>query len=446
MSTSGPAAVPPPGLGLAPFRGLRFAPGRVRDLASVTAPPYDVVVRPDGRERLETADPHNVVRLILPNADAPATRASLAAATLRRWQTEGVLTPDPRPALYVYEQREPDGTTQRGLIGALRLPGPGEHTVLPHEDTMPGPVADRAALMRATAANLEPLLLSYPGGDGPTGAADTVGAAARTPPLVSTTTEDGVRHRLWAVTAPDRLAAVRADLATRRALIADGHHRWAAYLRLRDEHRTPGPWDHGLVLLVDSDRHPLRVRAIHRVLPGLAPTRAAELAAAPGTGFRVTALPEGTGPEAALAALGRAAADGNAFLLAGDGRFRLLTVADPATVTAAIRADRPAAWRRLDAAVLHGHLLPDVWRVPSDTAAPGPGEAVRYLHDVPSALDQAARAGGTAVLMHPVTEGTVLDLARRGVTMPQKSTSFGPKPAGGLVLRSLALEPGPGHA
>ncbi|GAA3069979.1 hypothetical protein GCM10020000_63070 [Streptomyces olivoverticillatus] len=44
------------------------------------------------------------------------------------------------------------------------------------------------------------------------------------------------------------------------------------------------------------------------------------------------------------------------------------------------------------------------------------------------------------MLMHPVHEDVVRELAEQGVTMPRKSTSFGPKPATGLVLRSLALD------
>ena len=53
------------GLRLIPFRGLRYVPERVGSLAAVTSPPYDVVVRPDGLLHLESADPHNIVRLIL---------------------------------------------------------------------------------------------------------------------------------------------------------------------------------------------------------------------------------------------------------------------------------------------------------------------------------------------------------------------------------------------
>src|SRR5437879_4934444 len=71
------------GLCLAPFRGLRYVPERVGSLAAVTSPPYDVVVRPEGRRHLETADPYNVVRLILPEAETPEQRHRQAARTLR---------------------------------------------------------------------------------------------------------------------------------------------------------------------------------------------------------------------------------------------------------------------------------------------------------------------------------------------------------------------------
>jgi uncharacterized protein (DUF1015 family) len=424
MSTYGPATG---GLRLAPFRGLRYVPERVGSLAAVTSPPYDVVVRPGGQRELETADPHNVVRLILPNEPDPAARHRQAAWALFQWQEEGVLAADREPALYVYEQRDGD-LLQRGLIGALRLTRPEERVVLPHEDVMPGPVADRASLMRATAANLEPLLLTYEGGGA---AAEIIDRTAQErEPLLETTTEDGIRHRLWALTDPAEIAVVDADLARHQALIADGHHRWATYLRLQEEQNGPSPWDYGLVLLVDSARYPLRVRAIHRVLPRLPFEDAVRAVRG---AFRVQ---ETDGPlEHALGALAAASAEGNAFLLTGgDGRYHLLDHPDPRLLDEAVPHDRPEAWRRLDATVLHSLLLDRVWQVPD---AP---EHIQYIHDTQAAVDQAARLGGTAVLMHPVREDVVRELARQGVTMPRKSTSFGPKPATGLVLRSLELE------
>ncbi|MEU2554920.1 DUF1015 domain-containing protein [Streptomyces sp. NPDC013313] len=414
------------GLELTPFRGLRYDPDRVGSLAAVTSPPYDVVVRPDGLHHLQSADPHNIVRLILPQAGTPDARNEQAADTLRRWLAEGVLAADPQPALYVYEQRDGDGMLQRGVIGALRVSAPDEGVVLPHEDVMPPVVADRAALMRATRANLEPLLLTYHG-DGT--AAEVVERTVVRPPLLATTTEDGFHHRLWSVTDPADLSGIQSDLAQHQALIADGHHRWATYLRLRAEHPSPSPWDHGLVLLVDTARYPLRVRAIHRLLHGV-PVGTA-LAALTGL-FRVRRLDVPL-PKA-QEVLADAACAGNAFLLAGDGAFHLVDRPDPALLDRTIPADRPAAWRSLDATVLHATLLEHVWHIPEDSPA-----HIAYIHDTAATVAKAEQDGSTAVLLHPVREDVVRELARQGVKMPRKSTSFGPKPASGLVLRALEL-------
>ncbi|KRV49670.1 chromosome partitioning protein ParA [Wenjunlia vitaminophila] len=423
MTTTDKAERNTTGLSLRPFRGLRYDPDRVSSLAAVTSPPYDVVVRPEGVRHLQTADPHNVVRLILPTGEHPRDGHQLAARTLRQWQADGILVPDPEPALYVYEQRT-DDTLQRGVIGGLALDG----AVLPHENVMPGVVADRADLMRATAANLEPLLLAYRGSPG-MATALAVERTAGHAPLFTTTTEDGVQHRLWAVTHPREIASITAELTGHQALIADGHHRWATYQRLRRDHPSPSPWDFGLVLLVDSARYPLRVRAIHRVVRHLPVPDA--LAALDGV-FRVRPLP---GPlDDALAELAVAAGRGNAFLLAGDGSYHLLTSPDPAALRDAVPAGPPESWRRLDATVLHRLLLDRVWGIPDSP------DRVGYLHNATAAEQQAAQHKGCAVLMHPVEEDVVRELAEQGVMMPHKSTSFGPKPASGLVLRSLELD------
>ncbi len=417
------------GLELTPFRGLRYDPDRVGSLAAVTSPPYDVVVRPDGLHHLESSDPYNIVRLILPQAATAGARNEQAAATLRHWLSEGILTTDPEPCLYVYEQRDGEGMLQRGLIGALRVSDPAEQVVLPHEDVMPHVVEDRAALMRATSANLEPLLLTYRGDDSSAATADLIERTADRPPLLATTTEDGFRHRLWAVTDPAELTTIQHGLARHQALIADGHHRWATYRRLRTEHPSPSPWDYGLVLLVDTARYPLRVRAIHRLLHALP---VGEAVAALDGRFRVRRLDVPLSD--ALAALADAARASNAFLLAGDGAFHLVDHPDPDLLARTIPAGRPTAWRTLDATVLHATLLEHVWHIPEDSP-----DRIAYIHDTAATVAKAERDGGTAVLMHPVREEVVRDLARQGVTMPRKSTSFGPKPATGLVLRALDL-------
>jgi len=415
------------GLVLAPFRGVRFDPERFSDLAAVTSPPYDVIDA-EGLHDLEVADRHNVVRLILPRPDAagPEGRYQHAARTLRGWLADGTLRRDRDPGLYAYEQRAGD-VVQRGLLGALALRDPRERVVLPHEDTMPGPVIDRLELMRAAEANVEPIFLVYDGGGPASGLVDEV---ATQPPLFAATTTDGVGHRIWPVTAPDALALAAADLRERQALIGDGHHRYAAYRGLQRERHAAGhgagPWDFGLALLVDARAYPPQVRPIHRVVTGLPLPRAAELAA---VGFRRRSVTGGLA--GGRAALQTAAAAGPAFLLVGDGPPVLLSEPDAALLDRHLPAERSRVWRSLDAAVLHEVLLPVLWGVPDD------GGAVTYHHEESGAL-RAAHGNATAVLMNPTPVSAVLAVAAAGERMPRKSTSFGPKPRTGLVLRTFA--------
>ena len=157
-------------------------------LAEVTSPPYDVIAQ-DTAQQLRDADPHNVVRLILPRQDPsrPGEEYHDAARLLADWRREGILVAGDEPALYVYEQRVTgtagqEGVLQRGLIGAVRLAPDPARIVLPHEDVMPGPVRGRRQLMEATQANLEPIFLLYEGGPSLRTRGAERGPASRAPP------------------------------------------------------------------------------------------------------------------------------------------------------------------------------------------------------------------------------------------------------------------------
>lgn len=423
---SHPIPSPPDGSGLVlrPFRGVRYAPGRV-DLAAVTSPPYDMV-GPDDAERLESLEPHNVVRLVLPDRQArePDLRYRRAASLLRQWLVDQVLDRDDEPALYVYEESD-DHHLQRGLMGAVELRAPEEGVVLPHEGVNPGPVADRLAQMRATGANLEPIYLLAAG----TGTAGEVvdEVATSRPPLVSARTDDGATHRLWAVAEPEPLRAVATALRGRQALIADGHHRYATYLRLQQAHRAagrgPGPWDAGLAMLVDSQAYPPRLQAIHRVLPGVSPTAFLD-ALPPGSAVRSLDLDL---PEALSALAAEPEPDAHPYIVTGDGGFRLVSV-PAAAVADRLPPGHTAAWRALDVSVLHHGVL---------AALPLRQEDVVFVPEPAAAVRQAEESRGTAVLLVPPTVRDVLDVAAAADRMPPKSTSYGPKPRNGLVLRLL---------
>jgi uncharacterized protein (DUF1015 family) len=418
---------------------VRYAPGKVSGIANVTSPPYDVIGT-GIREHLLLADPHNVVRLILPGADAAAEAGAVseadpnarAARRLAQWLNEGVLVRDPGPAIYVYEQRAhvPVPWIQRGLIALVRVDEPDVAGILPHENVMPGPVAGRRELMAATQSNLEPIFLLYDdNGASVTHYVDRV--ADEREPLVSAETDDGATHRLWRLSDPAEMTLITSRLSGRSALIADGHHRYAAYLQLREQmHRQgrgAGPWDYGLAFLVDSAAYPPHVGAIHRVVPALPQRRAAELAA---KAFSVTELAAGL--DGALDALAVAGKDETAFLLAGTDGFFLLSGVDRAQLNAAMPGDMSRQWQSLDAAVLQQLLLGRLWGITDSE------QDVLVFHDARDAVRAATDDGtGTGVITNPPSFSAVREIAGHGEKVPRKSTSFAPKPRTGLVMRTF---------
>ncbi len=419
MSTSTPdaSAAAAGGVSLAPFRGLRPSMDANR-VARLLCPPYDVIDA-DTRRRLLETDPLNAVAIILPD---PTPEGYAAAATeLDRRVEQGVYRTDDAPALYVYEMRDAAGHITRGLLGALELRDPADGVILPHENTMAGPVADRLEVMTSTGTDLEPIYLVYDGG----GAGSAlVRSMDRHAPLVETTTEDGVTHRLWAVPDAGDYDAVAEDLSGRHALIADGHHRYATYRerqRLRRETDGPGPWDRGLALLVDSTDYGPQVHAIHRVLPGFALD-----AALSAVGARVELT---DAPIAAPADDGAPAF--TAVLTDGDRAVRL-TDTEGVLKQASKRPGEPAALADLDVTVLHRGLVESVWGLTDDV------DTVGYAHTVDEAVADAQRTGGIAVLLRATPVSAVAAVAAEGARMPRKSTLFTPKPASGLVMRRLA--------
>jgi len=434
-SSESPIAPPDPpapaGLVLAPFRALRYA-AAPDDLSTLTSPPYDVIDA-DGVAALEASNDHNIVRLILPrdpaadgqaDDDTQPDRYARARSTLQEWRNAGILRPDDVPALYVYELADTrGGHVQRGLVGALALTPPEDEIVLPHENTMAGPVSDRLALYTAVDADLEPIFLVYDGG----GAASVAVAGAESaPPLVDQLLPDGLRHRIWALTDPTQLADIAADLHDRKALIADGHHRYATYLTRQAQRHAAGhgtgAWDFGLTFLVDATAFGPQVHPIHRVIPGHAPAALASLATA---GMRVQQV-SGDLP-AALRALSEAAT-GPAFVVTDGETSWLLDQPDPTALAAAL-PDHSDAWKSLDVSVLHGYVVPALWSL-ADTV-----DTVGYEHDVDAALAAARRTGGTAVLLNPTPVTAVAAVAAGGERMPRKSTLFTPKPRTGLLIR-----------
>jgi uncharacterized protein (DUF1015 family) len=432
---------------LRPFRALRYEPSRVRDLAAVVAPPYDVI-DPEMRARLVARDPANVVRLDMPVeelGDGPDDRYRRAARTLAAWRSDGTLRKDPQPSIYVYEQRYlVPGTererTQRGFFARLRLEPYGPDSgVLPHERTLSGPKEDRYKLLRATGVNTSPVVVLFDDISGST--EDRLAAVAGGPPDLDISDDDGVCHRMWSLPASgDGPASIVAGSLLEAGgaapvTIADGHHRYETALRYRDERRMSRscdedpPFDYVLALMLEATRQELTVLPTHRLVRRIGSGGAEHLLARAPELFDIEPIESSDAMKAALTG-GDAAG--------GRGRFGLWTRAGGAILTARRDAFAPflpaggVAVRSLDVTLL-ATALDRLAGIDADAVADGAVGYTKSAEDAIAAVDTGSGADA-AFLLEPTPVVSIEAVAREGDVMPQKSTYFYPKALTGLVI------------
>jgi uncharacterized protein (DUF1015 family) len=425
------------------FRALRYRPEAVSDLASVVAPPYDVISTGQHRKLL-AREARNVVRLDLPEAapgEDPDDRYRQAARTLAAWRSDGTLHKEPRPAMYAYEQayRVPGSEVerrQRGFFGRLRLESFGpESGVLPHERTLAGPREDRYRLLRATGVNTSPVVGLFPDADGT--ATELLDEIARRRPDIDVLDDDGVRHRLWVVLddgTPAGEAARLANSASRAPItIADGHHRYETALRYRDERRMSRSceedpaFDYILMHFLPASEQ-VTVLPTHRVARDVPDPEG--LIGRATTLFDVHSAERPTLEEC----FGSGASGG------GRGQFGLWTRAGGALLAARPEAFDPLLGqvadevRRLDVTML-GAALDALCGIPPDVVTAG--DRIAFTKSASEAIDwvEARRDGAdVAFLLEPTPVASVMAVAAAGEMMPQKSTYFYPKALTGLVI------------
>jgi uncharacterized protein (DUF1015 family) len=406
-----------------PFRGIHYA--ATDQLKDLVCPPYDVI-SPDDQARLYKRHPHNAVRIELPFSMTPVSdpgRYEKAGRRFEDWLERRVLVERATPSLYVYRQDfMSEGRPQRvaGIIGALALEDLGGRSgVLPHEDTMPGPIEDRLALLRACPVNISPIYAIYRGAGRLTEWVDTL---TNRPTEARFVDDAGTLHRLWSISAAAEVELVADALRPGPLVIADGHHRYETALAYHAEMRgVRGHHDAVMCFCVDSDSEDLSVLSYNRVLTVPSTDAACDLLVST---FSAKRLSPGEGASALAASTSP-----HPLLFVATDRELLVEIGDDQV--AARIGDRPRVWRDLDVVVLHEVVLPTLGR---DGV-----EHVQFTNDTTTVSNLVQGDHRTlGVVLRAPDPAQVIAVARAGRRMPQKASYFWPKAVTGVVFRSLA--------
>ena len=440
-----------------PFRGLAYAldryssaaiparvrmpddaethPGRLADVTDLVSPPYDVIDEAQ-RAALAAHDPHNAVHLELAGGADPH---SAAADALAAWQTDGTVAREPEPRFYYYghaRTETPDEPTVHGVLARVLLE-PWGSGMRPHEHTMPGPKADRLALLHATRTQLSPILVTY------------LDRSERYRHVMSRAWSDEWRARdgdglLHSVAAVEPDARMANFLSRQTLYVADGHHRYETALAYQAAVRSDPRWtdapaaaleaDWIMAVLVNAELEDLEIRPTHRLLLRADTDALRALVRDPGPGFTAEPVPT---DELAAALDARRDGEAAAFGLVLGGDDGWLLVAEPDAAADRMRRERTStAVRRLDLSLLHAALLDDRLGIgPAEVAA---GEHLAYTRSETDALARV-RSGevSAAILVRPTRLDQLADVANAGDVMPQKSTYFYPKLLTGMAFHPL---------
>jgi uncharacterized protein (DUF1015 family) len=438
-----------------PFRALRYNPSLVRVEDCVTQP-YDKIT-PSMQQAYYQKSPYNLVRIILGlpelfDGKETGDVYSRAARDFKEWRENDILAQESEPCIFAYSQKftvpgsNGKVAERRGFIALGGLHDYSENVVFRHEQTLSKPKSDRLNLLRATRAHFGQIFMLY---SDPGLTAEKLLFSDDVVPDIEVTDEYDVLHRVWKINDPNTINILSSELADKKLIIADGHHRYETALNYSKEHapdqpapsernnyvlpQPPYPEAAVMMTFVNMDAEGLVILPTHRVvfnLPGF-DTEAFVEKAKPYFDVEPIASNETSELQARLKSVGK----GKTAFVAVTRQGNYLLTAKPESVAQAL-SNVSERQKQLDIVQLHSLVLEQLLCITPEAIREQAN--LRYLRDAGEAVEQVARGeADVTFLMNPVTMDQLREVAFAGDVMPQKSTDFFPKLLSGLAIYPL---------
>jgi len=437
-----------------PFRAYRYNAARV-DPAKVLTQPYDKIT-PAMAEKYAVASPYNLIPVEKGKAspdDAPGNNVyTRAARALEEWIRAGAIVRDAKPSLYAYFQDYTvpgtnDRRVRKGFIALGRVEDYSSGVVFRHEQTLSGPKADRLELLRHTKTHTGQLFMLY--GDASARVDALLDAAARGKPEVEVRDEYDVVHRLWPMTDAELNDTIQREMANKKLVIADGHHRYETALAYRDECRARAgrmdpnaPYEKVMMTFFNTTGKGLTILPTHRVVANVTGFSFDGFRAALADAFDWRAYPFAGAANrtevyknfrAGLAASGEKQRAIGVY--AGAGAFHLCLLKKEADLKLLLPGVS-AAQRQLDVVLLHRLILERGLRITADAVKSE--KNITYEREMDKAISEVDQGRAQiCFLLNSVSVEAVASMAMAGEVLPQKSTDFFPKLMSGITMYRL---------
>jgi len=437
-----------------PFNGIIFNKEIIGNLSKVMIPPYDIISKKE-QENFYNLHPYNAIRLTLgkdfPGDNDHNNKYTRSAAFFNSWLHNNVLTSDEGPSIYAYEQRfkyNGKKLVRMGFIALFKLEELEVGHIYPHEDTLPKPKEDRLNLLRTSAANYESIFTLYIDKDEKV--PKMLKKSTKRKPIIEARDCMGIQNKVWKISDKPTLNKIMKEMMSKPIFIADGHHRYEAALKYRNEMRMKAqkssgdePYNFIMVYFTNIYDKGLVIFPIHRLILNLGLKEKINLENRLVDFFDIEEIKFRKNSEAAarkklVKALSKAK-EGEHFFgmyIHGENKYCVLKLKSEKIIDKYITADKPKEWKRLDITVLHSLVIRDILGITNrDIDAEN---AIKYVHNNDEAFDQVKEGKyQLAFFMNPTKIGEIISVASKYEKMPQKSTFFFPKLLTGTVMYKM---------
>ncbi|MBX2941976.1 MAG: DUF1015 domain-containing protein [Cyclobacteriaceae bacterium] len=415
-----------------PIRAWRYNTTLAQSIDSLTSPLFDVVSAKQRKVLYQNRN--NSIHISVPLGDHPFEEA---AQRLTAWKQNGVIVQDRLPGIYVYYQYfklagSAKEFCRKGFIAHVRAYDWKENEIMRHENTMPKAVNDRAELLDKLQMHVSPTHGLY---TDETHQLEVYMDEAINNPIYETEDYQGVRDVLAVIHDAKVIRQFMELIATKKIILADGHHRYEGSLTYRKQQTLANPnhtgnegYNFHLMYFTNTEADDLRILPTHRLISGI-------------QGFNEDDILEKFNEDFIIKPV-EGADTINEVIMGKKWAFGLLFKDHAVKVRLKPESFHKMKWafpdvvKQLDLTVMHYFIIEKILGIPGKNQTTS--DKVEFDRSFSDCLTKVIKSEvQMAIITQEISIEEVKAVCASGYTMPQKSTYFYPKVICGFLFSSI---------
>ncbi|MDO5397850.1 MAG: DUF1015 domain-containing protein [bacterium] len=430
-----------------PFKGYIYNTDKVGDRGNVISPPYYNLPH-DVKKELYDMSEFNSVRLFsgmeYDTDGEHENRFTRAGTYLKNWIDNDILIRSKEPAIYMYEETiEVRGTQyqNRTFVCLLELAELSEGIVTPCEEIRTVSMQDRYDFLTHTNADLSMISCLYM--EREKDLLNLMNNLAESTPNSEFDAYDGIHHRIWKITDPEKIEYISERFKDTHLYITDGQTRYETCLKYRNymrannpDHTGNEPYNYTMVSLINSRSDGIVIMPVHRAIKLPRGFKEDFFVAGVQDHFKIEKIIVDSQDESLTNTMKKQIAtkrnDINRFAIyAGGEYFYRLTLFDKDFIKKNLLPEMSKAYCALDLVIVNKLIIEDLFRIKDEDY----WDRVKYTRSTDECMQDIKNGDrDVMIVLNPVKTEQIKNVTAAGEILPRCSISVFPKPSVGVLI------------